>query len=37
VTKIEHLDDAIAALDLELTTAQIEALQIPYQPRAIAF
>jgi aryl-alcohol dehydrogenase-like predicted oxidoreductase len=35
-TKVEHLDDAISALDLSLTPDEIAALETPYQPRAIA-
>ena len=36
LTKVEHLDDAIAALDLELTQEEIAAVEAPYLPRAIA-
>lgn len=32
-TKVHHLDDAVAAVDLELDPAEIEALEKPYQPR----
>jgi aryl-alcohol dehydrogenase-like predicted oxidoreductase len=35
-TKPEHLEDAIAAVDLELDDAAIEALEAPYVPHAIA-
>jgi aryl-alcohol dehydrogenase (NADP+) len=33
MSKPEHLDDAIAALDIELTDDEIEALEAPYTPR----
>jgi aryl-alcohol dehydrogenase-like predicted oxidoreductase len=36
MTKVEHLDDAIAALDLELTPDEIAALEAPYRPRTVA-
>jgi aryl-alcohol dehydrogenase (NADP+) len=36
MTRVEHLDDAIAALDLELTPDEIAALEAPYRPRAVA-
>jgi aryl-alcohol dehydrogenase-like predicted oxidoreductase len=32
-TKEPHLADAVAALDLELTEAEIESLEAPYTPR----
>jgi len=35
-SKPEHLEDAIAALSLKLTTAEIAALEAPYVPHAIA-
>ena len=35
-TKPEHLDDAVASLDLELTEKEIEQLEQPYTPRAIS-
>ncbi|MFI7609285.1 aldo/keto reductase [Micromonospora sp. NPDC049366] len=35
-TKPHHLDDAVAALDIELTDAEIEALEAPYRPRPVA-
>jgi aryl-alcohol dehydrogenase-like predicted oxidoreductase len=35
-TKPHHLDDAIAAVDLELTPEEIEALEQPYTPRPVA-
>ena len=34
--KPHHLEDAVAALSLELTDEEIEALESPYLPRAIA-
>jgi len=34
-TKIEHLESAVRALDVELTDAQIQALEQPYQPHAV--
>jgi 1-deoxyxylulose-5-phosphate synthase len=36
VTKPEHLTDAVASLDLELTADEIDALSAPYQPHGIA-
>jgi len=33
---MEHLDDAVAALELRLTAEEIAALEEPYTPRAIA-
>jgi len=35
-TKPEHLDDAIASLDLELTPDEISRLEAPYAPHAVA-
>jgi aryl-alcohol dehydrogenase-like predicted oxidoreductase len=35
VTREEQLDDLIAALDVELTAAEVEMLEAPYVPRAI--
>ena len=35
-TKVAHLDDAIAALDLDLTPDEIAALEAPYRPKEIA-
>jgi 1-deoxyxylulose-5-phosphate synthase len=35
-TKPHHLDDAIAAVDIHLTPDEIELLEKPYQPHAIA-
>jgi len=34
-TKIEHLESAVRALDVELTDEQIQALEQPYQPHAV--
>ena len=34
-TKIAHLDDAIAALSLELSTEEIDRLEEPYQPHPL--
>jgi aryl-alcohol dehydrogenase-like predicted oxidoreductase len=33
-TAEHHLTDAVAALDVELTASEIEALEAPYTPRA---
>jgi aryl-alcohol dehydrogenase-like predicted oxidoreductase len=35
-TKSHHLDDAVAAVDLRLDDAEVEALEKDYQPRAVA-
>ncbi|MET0865238.1 MAG: aldo/keto reductase [Nakamurella sp.] len=35
VTKTQHIDDAVAALDLVLTDDEVAALEEPYTPRAI--
>lgn len=35
-TKMEHLDDAVAALALKLSDAEIAAVEVPYVPHAIA-
>jgi aryl-alcohol dehydrogenase (NADP+) len=35
-TKMSHLDDAIAAVDVELTREEIERLEAPYTPHQIA-
>jgi aryl-alcohol dehydrogenase-like predicted oxidoreductase len=35
-SKPHHLDDAVAALEVELTAEEIAALEAPYTPRAIA-
>ena len=34
-TKLKHLDEAIKALDLELTAEEIAAVQAPYQPHQL--
>jgi aryl-alcohol dehydrogenase-like predicted oxidoreductase len=34
-TKIDHLNDAIAALDLQLNAEEIKQLEAPYQPHAV--
>ncbi|MGR6974616.1 aldo/keto reductase [Streptomyces cynarae] len=36
VTKPQHIDDAVAAVDVELTDKEIQALQDPYTPHAIS-
>jgi aryl-alcohol dehydrogenase-like predicted oxidoreductase len=36
VTKPEQLDDAIAAVEIELTAAEVTAVEAPYTPRAVA-
>jgi aryl-alcohol dehydrogenase-like predicted oxidoreductase len=35
-TKLRHIDDAVAAVDLELTDEEIKALEEPYVPHPIA-
>lgn len=35
-TKVEHIDDAVAALDVELSEKEIEQLEEPYTPHAIS-
>jgi aryl-alcohol dehydrogenase (NADP+) len=35
-TKMAHLDDAIAAVDVELTTDEIDRLEAPYAPHEVA-
>lgn len=35
-TKVEHLADAVAAVELELGDAELETLQAPYRPRAVS-
>jgi aryl-alcohol dehydrogenase-like predicted oxidoreductase len=35
-SKMHHLDDAVAALDIVLTDEEIQALQTPYTPRRVA-
>jgi aryl-alcohol dehydrogenase-like predicted oxidoreductase len=34
-TKLQHLDDAIAALDVELTVEEIKQLEAPYRPHPV--
>ncbi|MFC4913302.1 aldo/keto reductase [Actinomadura gamaensis] len=34
-TKIEHVDDAVAATELELTEAEVERLEAPYRPHRV--
>jgi aryl-alcohol dehydrogenase-like predicted oxidoreductase len=34
-TKLHHLDDAIASLDVELSAEEIAALEEPYVPHAV--
>ena len=34
-TKLPHLEDAIAAVDVELSAEEIERLEAPYQPHAV--
>jgi aryl-alcohol dehydrogenase-like predicted oxidoreductase len=34
-TKIHHLDDAIAALSIELSSGEIDRLEEPYQPHPL--
>ncbi|WP_163506276.1 aldo/keto reductase [Fodinicola acaciae] len=36
VTKLQHLQDAVASVDLELTAEEIARLEEPYQPHATA-
>jgi aryl-alcohol dehydrogenase-like predicted oxidoreductase len=35
-TKMQHLEDAVAALEVHLTPEEIAALEAPYHPRAVA-
>ena len=35
-TKMQHLEDAVAALGVQLTPEEIGALEAPYRPRAVA-
>jgi len=35
-TKLSHIDDAVAALSVKLTPEEIEALEAPYVPHAVA-
>jgi aryl-alcohol dehydrogenase-like predicted oxidoreductase len=34
-TKLEHLETALAALDVSLAPGEIAALEAPYQPHAV--
>jgi len=34
-TKLQHLDDAIAALDVQLSAEEIKQLETPYRPHAV--
>lgn len=34
-TKVSHVEDAVAALDVKLTTADVEALERLYRPHPI--
>ena len=34
-TKMDHLEDAIASVELELTADEIDALEAPYKPHAV--
>jgi len=34
-TKLQHLDDAIAALDLKMSGEEIARLEEPYRPHAV--
>ena len=34
-TKLLHLEDAVAALELTLTSAELDALAAPYKPHPI--
>jgi aryl-alcohol dehydrogenase-like predicted oxidoreductase len=34
-TKIDHLDDAVAALSVELSSGEIDLLEEPYQPHLL--
>jgi aryl-alcohol dehydrogenase-like predicted oxidoreductase len=36
-TKVQHLTDAIAALDITLSAEEVEALEAPYTAKAVAF
>jgi aryl-alcohol dehydrogenase-like predicted oxidoreductase len=35
VSKLEHLDDAVAALDLDLTAEEVSTLEEPYVPHPV--
>jgi aryl-alcohol dehydrogenase-like predicted oxidoreductase len=34
-TKLEHLDDAVAALDVELSDDEVASLEEPYAPHPV--
>jgi aryl-alcohol dehydrogenase-like predicted oxidoreductase len=34
-TKVKHIEDAVAAVDLRLSREEIDQLEAPYQPRAV--
>jgi aryl-alcohol dehydrogenase-like predicted oxidoreductase len=34
-TKLPHLDSAIAAVEIDLETAELEALEAPYRPHPV--
>jgi aryl-alcohol dehydrogenase-like predicted oxidoreductase len=34
-TNLHHLDDAVAALSIELSSAEIDRLEEPYQPHPL--
>lgn|SRR5512143_2599670 len=36
-TKLQHLDDALGALDVTLSASEIEALEAPYRSKAVVF
>jgi aryl-alcohol dehydrogenase-like predicted oxidoreductase len=36
VTKLPQLEDALASVEVELTADEIERLETPYEPHAIA-
>jgi aryl-alcohol dehydrogenase-like predicted oxidoreductase len=35
-TKLEHLDDAVAAIDVRLAPDEVKALEAPYLPHPVA-
>jgi aryl-alcohol dehydrogenase-like predicted oxidoreductase len=34
-TKLEHLDEAVAALDIQLSEEEVTLLEAPYRPHAV--
>jgi aryl-alcohol dehydrogenase-like predicted oxidoreductase len=34
-TRLEHLEDAVAAADIELSDEEIQALEAPYRPHPV--